>query len=182
MINVRAATLDDAKQIAGIHDQTWKSTYEPLIAEKDLKRVMNIEHRTIMWETTLSSSKVKQYVYVAEDERGEIVGFISGGKERTDNFDYEAEIYDIYVLEEFQGQKIGYKLFKKFVTQCLSDGYYSLLVWILTNNPYGDFYVKYGAKKVEAENVTIGDGTYEETAYGWNNIEFLAEELMVTSK
>ncbi|GEL76916.1 GNAT family N-acetyltransferase [Tenuibacillus multivorans] len=182
MLFIREATRDDAEQIANIHDQTWRLTYESLIDDEDLKQVMTLDHRRVMWETMLSSNKVNQYVFVAEEDDGKLVGFISGGLERTKNFDYEVEIYDIYVLKEYQKQSVGQRLLEEFVRQCLKDGYKSLLVWILTNNPYGQFYVRFGAQKVEAENVTIGHGTYEETAYGWSNIQTLADQLMELPK
>ncbi|RPF50145.1 GNAT family N-acetyltransferase [Aquisalibacillus elongatus] len=178
MFNVRQATLKDAEQIAKVHDQTWKLTYQPLLANEDFQQVMTYEHRKIMWETTLASNRVQQYVYVAEHNNGDIIGFISGGQERTKNFDYELEIYNIYVLKEYQGHKVGHELLKQFVNQMIQDGYQSLLVWILTRNLYGKFYVRYGAKVVEAENVTIGHGTYEETAYGWKDVQHLNQKLL----
>ncbi|WP_277673770.1 GNAT family N-acetyltransferase [Piscibacillus halophilus] len=105
----------------------------------------------------------------------------SGGKQRAEHFSFDAEIYDIYVLKDAQGQRVGYELLKRFVEQCVDHGYQSLLVWILTVNPYGRFYVRYGATKVEAENTTIGSGTYEETAYGWKDLNDLNGQLMEIS-
>ncbi|MGP4073617.1 GNAT family N-acetyltransferase [Piscibacillus sp. B03] len=180
MLTVREARPNDAEQIAKIHDETWKLTYGPIIADEDLKQVMSFERRKIMWETTLASKKVQQYVYVAEKD-GKLLGFISGGRQRAAQIKFDAEIYDIYVLQEAQGQRVGHELLKHFVQKCLEEGYHSLSVWILTANPYGRFYVRYGAKKVEAENTTIGSGTYEETAFGWEDLKKLELELMETS-
>lgn len=180
MLTVREARLSDAEQIAKIHDETWKLTYGPIIADEDLKQVMTYDTRKIMWETTLSSQKVQQYVYVAEED-DQLLGFISGGKQRAEQFEFDAEIYDIYVLEKAQGKKVGHELLKRFVEKCVEDEYRSLLVWILTANPYGRFYVRYGARKVEAENTTIGSGTYEETAFGWKELKELHQELMQAS-
>lgn len=57
MLTVREARLSDAEQIAKIHDETWKLTYGPIIADEDLEQVMTYDTRKIMWETTLSSQK-----------------------------------------------------------------------------------------------------------------------------
>ncbi|PKR78252.1 GNAT family N-acetyltransferase [Halalkalibacillus sediminis] len=177
MVTVRKARLEDAEHIAEVHDKTWRSTYEPIIKEADLQQVKSFQTRKIMWETALQSSKINQDVFVAVNENDEVLGFISGGKERTENFDYEGEIYDIYILEQYQGEGVGRLLLKAFVDSCEENGYTSLLVWILTKNPAGRFYTRHGAAKVEAENVTIGEGTYEETAYGWKDLNELKHNL-----
>ena len=44
MLTIRKATPNDAEQIARIHDETWKLTYGPLIANEDLEQVR--------WKTT----------------------------------------------------------------------------------------------------------------------------------
>ncbi|WP_188207039.1 GNAT family N-acetyltransferase [Alkalibacillus aidingensis] len=175
MVNVRKATVEDAEKVAKVHDQTWKWTYEPIIQKDDLQQVTSFEYKKIMWETTLRSPH--HHVFVVETENGDIVGLISGGKERTGNFTYDGEIYQIYILPEYQRKGYGQRLLLAFVEECEEVGYQSLLVWILTDNPYGQFYVNLGAKKVEAENVTIGKGTYEETAYGWESIQTLKQNI-----
>ncbi|MDQ0351650.1 L-amino acid N-acyltransferase YncA [Alkalibacillus filiformis] len=175
MVKVRQATVFDAEQIANVHDDTWKLTYEPIIQQDDLQQVTSFENRKIMWETTLRSSS--HHVFVVESNEGEIAGFISGGKSRTEHTQLDGEIYDIYILPSHQRKGFGQKLLYTFIQECEELGYQSLLVWILTDNPYGQFYVRLGARKIEADNVTIGKGTYEETAYGWEDLEQLKGAL-----
>ncbi|MGR9050953.1 N-acetyltransferase family protein [Halobacillus faecis] len=176
MPEVRAARFEDAETIAEIHVKSWKSTYKDLIDERDLSNT-TVEHRIALWETVLRTPVNGQIAYVIENDHGEVVGFVSGGKERTKNYGFDGEIYAIYLLDEYQGKGYGKEMLRVFSKGMLEAGYQSLLVWVLTNNPSSQFYIKYGADPVEAERVTIGQGTYEETAYGWSELKSLTDRL-----
>lgn len=172
MPKIREALLQDAETIANIHVSSWKSTYKDLIAEQDLSNI-TLENRIVLWETILKNPVNGQIAFVVENDEGEVVGFVSGGKERTKNYGYEGEIYAIYLLDGYQGKGFGSMLLHAFAVGMKKAGYQSLLVWVLTQNPSSRFYSKFGADPVEAEKVTIGQGTYEETAYGWKDINKL---------
>ncbi|MDQ0159908.1 GNAT family N-acetyltransferase [Alkalibacillus salilacus] len=173
-MNIRRACVEDAEQIAKVHEQTWIETYQPIIEQDDLQQITSFEHRKIMWETALQTN---HHVFVLETLHEEIVGFIAGGKARTDYLEVEGEIYNIYVSPDYQGGGYGKELLRTFVEECETIGYQSLLVWILTDNPNGEFYVRLGARPIEAEQITIGKGTYEETAYGWYDLQKLKQLL-----
>ncbi|MGI8317062.1 N-acetyltransferase family protein [Halobacillus mangrovi] len=174
MPEVREARFEDAETIANIHLCSWKSTYKDLIDERDLGNI-TLENRMALWETVLRKPVNGQIALVIENDENEVVGFVSGGKERTKSYDYDGEVYAIYLLDEFQGKGYGRRLLESFAKKMKEAGYQSLLVWVLTNNPTSQFYTRMGADPVEAEKVTIGQGTYEETAYGWKNIDQLTQ-------
>ncbi|ASF38677.1 N-acetyltransferase [Halobacillus halophilus] len=175
MPELRLARLEDAETVANIHVASWKSTYKDLLDERDVSNI-TVENRIALWQTILRKPVNGQIAYVIENDNQEVVGFVSGGKERTRNYGYDGEIYAIYLLDEYQGQGYGTLLIRTFARAMKEAGYKSLLVWVLTHNPSSQFYIKLGAHPVEAEKVTIGQGTYEETAYGWKTIDELAEE------
>ncbi|WP_085506858.1 GNAT family N-acetyltransferase [Thalassobacillus devorans] len=174
MYKVRKAVFEDAEKIAHVHVSSWKSTYKDLIDEKDVSNI-TVENRIALWEAVLKVPVNGQVALVVENDQGEVVGFVSGGKERTKHYGYDGEIYAIYLLDSYQRKGLGGMLLEAFGKEMKEAGYHSLLVWVLTNNPSSEFYRKYGAKQVEAEMVTIGEGTYEETAFGWKNIDELVD-------
>ncbi|UOQ43541.1 GNAT family N-acetyltransferase [Halobacillus salinarum] len=172
MAFIREARFEDAETIANIHVASWKSTYKDLIDERDLSNI-TVENRIALWETVLRTPVNGQIAYVIENDNGEVVGFVSGGRERTKNYGYDGEIYSIYLLDQYQRKGYGSKLLQAVAASMAKEGYQSLLVWVLTHNPSSAFYTNLGAHPVEAERVTIGQGTYEETAFGWKDIHQL---------
>lgn len=176
MYTIRRAASADAEAIANIHVKSWKNTYTDLVDEEDLSN-MTYENRRTLWEAVLQMQRKEQCTFVIMNEK-DIVGFVSGGPERTKRFDYDSEIYTIYLLPEYQRKGLGAMLLKAFVEEMKVHGYESLLVWVLTQNPSSRFYERYDAKPVGEEETTIGEGTYQETAYGWESIN----ELLVKWK
>ncbi|SES68892.1 L-amino acid N-acyltransferase YncA [Oceanobacillus limi] len=177
MFTVRSANFEDAEYIANVHVSSWKSTYKELLDEKDLSNI-TYENRKTLWETILKIQKENQCTFVMEKkDDGKIVGFVSGGPERTKNFHYDGEIYSIYLTDEYQKMGLGTQLLQTFVKEMKEIGYQSILVWVLTQNPSSRFYERFEAQPVGTEKVTIGKGTYQETAYGWENIEDLLKKI-----
>src|SRR5262245_63485066 len=98
-ILIREGRPADASAIALVHVETWRSGYREILPEKLLAE-LSIEKRARYWESVLSDSGSEQ-VQVAEDPTGRLVGFASGGPERTGDGEFLGEIYAIYVLEPF---------------------------------------------------------------------------------
>jgi len=171
MFSIRKAVYGDAETISDIHVQTWKDTYTDLLEEQDLTN-MTFENRKTLWETVLSMKTSQQSTFVIELE-DKVVGFISGGPERTNRFDYDSEIYTIYIIDDYQKKGLGAQLLKVFSEEMRAIGYRSILVWVLTQNPSSRFYERYLAKSVGHIATTIGEGSYQETAYGWDDIDEL---------
>ncbi|MUV36641.1 putative N-acetyltransferase YuaI [Lentibacillus sp. JNUCC-1] len=175
MYTIRKARDEDAAAIADVHIRSWKNTYQELIDEQDLSNT-TYENRKTLWETVLRVQKPNQCTLVIEQD-GKIVGFVSGGPERTKRFKHDCEIYTIYLLDAYQKQGLGTRLLKAFATEMKAFGFSSLLVWILTQNPSSRFYERYKAEPVGKEATTIGEGTYQETAYGWDTLDELLHML-----
>lgn len=170
MFSIRKATFEDADTIASIHIKSWKSTYSELLEEEDLSNI-TFENRKALWETILRIENETCTFVIYNEEQ--VVGFVSGGPERTKRFNYDSEIYTIYLLDEFQKMGLGAKLLHVFAEEMKRLGNRSILVWVLKQNPSSRFYERYCAKPVGEEITTIGEGRYQETAYGWEEIDQL---------
>lgn len=166
-MNIRQATVNDAKGIAKVHIDSWRTTYEGIIDPQFLSE-LSYEEREQMWAEGLETS---QPVFVAVTEAGDIVGFATGGEERTGKYShYTGEVYVIYLLKAYQGQGIGRQLIQA-VTQYIYDlGHTSMLIWVLQDNPAIYFYEALGGVKVATERLTIGRRNHIEIAYGWQSI------------
>jgi GNAT superfamily N-acetyltransferase len=117
---------------------------------------------------------------VAQDEKS-IVGFASGGPERSGHLHYDGELYAIYILDAYQCQGIGRELVSRVAERLLEQGMESLVVWVLAVTPSRRFYERLGGKEAAEKTVHIGGVQLDEVAYGWCDIRRLAERGPDTS-
>ena len=172
---IREANLNDVQAIARVHVDTWYTTYKGIIPESYLAK-LSYQQREIAWqkiiEDTMSSS---QFVDVAENNSGEIIGFANGGKERTGDRTYKGELYAIYILEVYQRQGIGYRLTLSAVDKLSELGFNSMLVWVLADNPACRFYETIGGQKVYEQQIERGGTKLREIAYGWQSLAIVRD-------
>src|SRR5690606_37668646 len=120
----------DEEGIARVHVDSWRTTYKGIVSESVLQN-LSYEQRAENWRRGIELNDL----YVAEDESGSIVGFATGGKERTGNYEADGELYAIYLLDEVQGMGIGKELIQTIAGSLQEQGLTSMLVWVLEQNP-----------------------------------------------
>ncbi|WP_230500810.1 GNAT family N-acetyltransferase [Sutcliffiella rhizosphaerae] len=155
----------------------WKTTYKGIIEDRYLQTI-SVVRRQKMWKEAIEEGYETKCLYVVERDRV-IIGFATGGSERTNNYRIDDELFAIYILEEFQGQGIGIKLFEKVATFLSKKGYNSILVWVLKDNPSYKFYESFQPTLVGTEQIEIGGKSYEEVAYGWKDIRCLLHVIQM---
>ena len=163
---ISKAKLEDAAGIAKVHVDSWRTTYKGIVPDSFLEK-LSYEEREQIWKSGIEANQV----YIAEDEEGRIVGFASGGQERTGKYEaYEGELYAIYLLEGQQGKGSGWKLFKAVVDDLKEKKLNSMLIWALEENPACRFYEKLGGKKIDTAEIEIDGQKLGEVAYGWEDL------------
>ena len=166
MMNIRKATMEDAKAIATVHVESWKTTYQGIVPAEYLAQ-LNVSEKEQLWQHGLNQSK--HSIFVVEED-GKVCGFISGGKNRAiqgKEAEYEGEIYAIYLLEEAQRKGYGTKLVRALVEDFRQEGIGSMIVWVLADNRSRLFYEWLGGEKIAEEVVDIGGKTLKEWCYGF---------------
>jgi ribosomal protein S18 acetylase RimI-like enzyme len=163
---IRPATLQDAAAIAKVHVDSWRSTYQGIVPDEYLKS-LNYEERTVRWERVLGLVKI---VIVAENDAGQIVGFANGGAERSQHPDYYGELYALYTLQDYHGRGLGKKLVRAVMDSLSEQGYTSMLLWVLADNPAKGFYEALGGREVLRKEIEISGVKLQEIAYGWREI------------
>jgi GNAT superfamily N-acetyltransferase len=174
-VQIRLAEPKDAAGIAHVHVSSWRTTYPGIVSAAVLER-LSVERSLEFWLKGIVSPQNQSFVLVAEDERVGVVGFASAGPERSGNFPHQGELYAIYMLKAYQGQGVGHRLVAAIARQLLQQGQSSLLVWVLKDNLFRAFYEALGGEQIGEQNITIGDETLIEVAYGWQDIHPLAIE------
>lgn len=164
---IREANYDDAPAIARVHVDSWRSTYRGIIPDEYLGQ-QSYEKRESSWHKILKSvPNNSNFTYVAENESGEVIGFANGGLERTKDPNFHGELNAIYILEKYQRKGIGRKLLWVVAQRLRESNIYSMLVWVLTENPACQFYEALGGLKVNEQQIERAGSTLVEVAYGW---------------
>ncbi|WP_421385343.1 GNAT family N-acetyltransferase [Bacillus salacetis] len=165
-VTIRKAVLSDKKGIAKVHVDSWKTTYANIVTDEYLNN-LSYEQREKLWINIIP----KGGVYVAENSEGEIVGFSSGGKERSGEYSgFDGELYAIYILKEYQGQGIGKLLINPIIDEIKAMGFNSMLVFVIEDNSSRHFYEALGGEKIDTVEVEIGGKKLSELVYGWKDI------------
>lgn len=164
-MKIREAKQTDAKGIAKVHVDSWRTTYKNIISDDFLQK-LSYEQRTNIWIQNLSNES--NYVFVAENNEGEIVGFADCGKRLTNQIDHSGDLTSIYILEEYQGQGIGKQLIHQLFLQFEKLGFNRVFVEVLADNKTRFFYEYYGAKLLKTEKIKIGGMNLSLLVYEWD--------------
>jgi len=171
---IRSAELKDAEGIAYVHVTVWQKTYPSLIPNSFLK-TLSVEQRAKQWKQTLADDgNLYHPTLVAVIDR-KVIGFANYGREREGDQEYQGELFAIYLLKQFQGRGVGRAMVQRVATGLLELSLMSMLVWVLSDNPYQKFYERLGGIYLREKPIQIGDVLLMEKAYGWKDIRPLME-------
>lgn len=166
-MSIRKALPGDEKGIAQVHIDSWRSTYKDIISDKVLNN-LSLENRMNHWKNAIANNAI---LYVATTDEGRIIGFACGGKSRSEEYNYDGELYAIYILKQFQQNGVGRQLISKVANELINHGYTSMIVWVLRDNPSKIAYEKLGAVPFDSKNIDIGGQSLTEDVLVWKNIK-----------
>jgi len=170
---IREAREEDAAAIARVHIDTWRAAYRGIVADEFLDR-LSYERSATHFREVFMSPQSRDWVFVAEDDHGEVIGFACGGPVREADPAYKGELYAIYLLPQHHRRGIGRALTAAVVGKLLDSGITTMLIWALAANPSRMFYESLGGRRLREREITIGGAAYIEVAYGWDDITPLA--------
>jgi ribosomal protein S18 acetylase RimI-like enzyme len=167
---IRKATFQDAAEIANVHINSWREAYHGLIHEDFLNdRPLQFKNHYSLWKkVTLNEN---QTTFVAESDEHGIIGFINGAMGRDKGMQDQVEIWCLYLLEKYQGKKIGFNLLKNFFNKYKEIGHHKGYAWVLKNNPSVSFYEVTGAKfNGQTKDEKVGLHQLPHLCYSWNKL------------
>jgi ribosomal protein S18 acetylase RimI-like enzyme len=171
---IREATESDAAGVAKVQVDSWRTTYKGIVPDSYIAS-LSYENRVPRWEEFLAALE-EQFAFVAETDEKEIIGFVSGGKNRDDDATYQGELYAIYLLESYQRRGTGRLLVEALAERLLRKNLFSMIVWVLAENPSRAFYESLGGKYVTEKVLSIGGAPLLEVAYGWDELNSLLKK------
>lgn len=162
---IRKARPADAEAVARIYVASWRDTY-PLVLPARVLRAMTIEGQSARWRNAIALS-VREAVYVAEDEKGRVLGMTSMGRARDSGVGYDAEIYTLYVDPLMTGRGVGRQLLAGAFAALAERGHTRCVIWAHAGNPARFFYEAMGGKVVAERTTSMMGVTVPEVAFGW---------------
>jgi ribosomal protein S18 acetylase RimI-like enzyme len=170
-ITIRPARLSDARGIAGLDVETWRTTYAGVLSASYLVGLSE-QRRETGWRNVILREPLD--VRVAVDAEGIILGFGSCGANRGDR-SFAGEVFTLYVAPDWQNRGIGRRLLIALFRRLVAAGRRSAILWVLRDNPARFFYERLGAQQVSRKPLAVGGMAIEAIAYGWRDLPgFLA--------
>lgn len=163
-IDVRQAKLADAGGVAEVHSASWLHAYTGVIPHQSLSAM--VRRRDDKWWARAIRHSTR--ILVLED-KGEIVGYATLGANRVGALPQEGEIYEIYLLPEYQGVGLGKKLFLSARKELHKLGLKGCVTWVLEDNdPAMQFYANAGGQDVAEGTETFNGKTLNKIAFSWD--------------
>lgn len=134
-ITIVPMSESDMDEKGYVHWKSWHETYHGLIDDgyldgMTLEKCVKIAHH---WPDNILVAKDGEH----------IVGFVGYGAYRDDSLLNTGEVYSLYLLREYHGQKIGYALMNAAFERLTE--YPSVALWVLKGNEQAiRFYERYG--------------------------------------
>ena len=138
---------------AYVHYKSWHETYTNLVDPAYMNSVT-------LEKCVKMAHKWRENILIAKDGE-KVIGFVGYGSYRDAELIDLGEVYALYVLEEYHGQKVGYALMNAALQKLID--YKKVAVWVLTDNHKAiRFYERYGFRS---------DGTSMKIILGTPNAE-----------
>lgn len=162
-IEVRRAEASDAEAITAVHDASWRLAYDGLIPARELSRI--VTRRGPQW---WSRAIRRGTAILVLEVGGEICGYATFGPNRARTLRQKGEIYEIYLLPEYQGIGLGTELFLAARRELMRFGFDTMVVWALDANENAcRFYLNAGGRRVARANERFGTTALAKIAYAW---------------
>ncbi len=162
---IRKARPADAEAVARIYIESWRDTY-PLILPARILTGMTLEGQTARWRNAITMA-AREAVYVAEAEKGGLVGMASMGRARDADLGYDAEVYTLYVDPAATGCGVGRALLAGAFAALAERGHVRCVIWAHAKNPARFFYEAMGGKLIAERTAFMMGIAVPEAAFGW---------------
>jgi ribosomal protein S18 acetylase RimI-like enzyme len=128
---VAHALPEDARAVADIHVNTWRTAYAEIVSAEYLA-AQSIEHRQAWWSQCIAAGAPELLV---AKENGVVQGWLNFGAARDEGAPAsEAEIWAIYVAPAYWSTGTGRLLWLRARELMTAQGYRSCSLWVFPQN------------------------------------------------
>lgn len=150
-MQIRSASFEDCRDLSILKRRIWETTYKGIYPnEKLIKYDIGFNENKFK---AMIKEQLQRLFVVLDDSR--IIGYMSCGEIMRPFNEYTHDIGLLYLLEEYQGKGIGYRLFQFATNELKNQGVTEFIVSCNKYNlPAQKFYKKVGGHiiKVDEDN------------------------------
>ena len=152
-VELRKATVNDARGIAACSIASWKVTYRGHFPDSLLDS-LDVEESTPRWAQTLEAGDHGTFVAIANDA---VVGFgcVYPTRDTDDQPETVAEVTVFYLDPEWWRLGIGTRLMDRLVSVARAAGHSELTLWVLSANERAQLF--YRAQGMAADGTRRSD-------------------------
>ncbi|MEO1065856.1 MAG: GNAT family N-acetyltransferase [Pseudomonadota bacterium] len=162
-IDIHRAQFNEASDISAVHLAAWRDAYRGIIPHTTLEQMI-ARRGDAWWKRAIRRGT---HVLVI-DFNGSIVGYATVGINRARTLPHEGEIYELYILPEYQGIGLGARLFSSARMALKDYGLTNNVLWVLEENDRAcSFYDAMGGETVARSAETFGERNLSKIAYAW---------------
>lgn len=146
-LKIRKATLNDIKEIAKLHIDSWNKIYKGIISDKYLESMKNnLDGRIERMKNDFNLREI--VVGILNDEIVVFAEFIDSNK-FSKEIDIDCELCGLYVKNEYLGLGIGSKVFAYVKNVFIKENKKKMGLWCLKENTNAiKFYKAKGGKEI----------------------------------
>ena len=151
-MKLTALKIEQLSIVIDLTKKIWPVAYGEILSKAQLDYMIHKFYN----ETALRELIQKGHVfYVAQDDNGKDVGFVSYEINSEPN---KTKIHKIYVLPETQGTGLGRQFFELVKEKAIENNQKAIFLNVNKYNNAIHFYMKQGFTKVKDEVIDIGNG------------------------
>jgi GNAT superfamily N-acetyltransferase len=170
-ISLRDYRLGDADAIGALHAQSWFTAYRGILLDSYLDNDLQRE-RQEYWRGKLPTLSAKEFLVVAEDDAGNVVGFAAVMDEPENG--YDALLDNLHVRPDLKGKGLGGRLMKAVALRLRDTGRASFYLWVLKGNAAAEeFYKSKDGVPVDTSTTEFGGKIVGKTRFVWTDLDVL---------
>ena len=170
-ISLRDYRLSDADAIGALHAQSWFTAYRGILLDSYLDSDLQRE-RQDYWRGKLPTLSAKEFIVVAEDDAGSVVGF-AAVMDKPEN-GYDALLDNLHVRPDLKGKGLGGQLMKAVALKLRDTGRSSFYLWVLKGNVAAEeFYKSKGGVPEDISSTEFGGKTVGKRRFVWTDLGVL---------
>jgi 8-oxo-dGTP pyrophosphatase MutT (NUDIX family)/GNAT superfamily N-acetyltransferase len=178
---LRQAVVSDAKTIAALHSESWRSAYRGILNDNYLDNGI-FEERQNYWQETLNAPQPeRRYVLLAEQDKKPIA-FVSVFLDVEP--EYGALLHNLHVLPHLRGQGLGRLLMREAARWTLEQNVKQMHLWVVEANTQArKFYEALGGEVVEKRLESVaGNVERDLLRYIWKDINTLVKSYVMRQR